>query len=87
MNFGMSNAPSTFAIMMNDAFGPLIWKFVVVNIDNIIVYSQSYQEHLVNLRATLDVLRKQKTCSQAIQVWIPQGRIIIPWTNRLTTWH
>lgn len=45
---------------MNNAFGLLIGKLVVVYLDNIIIYSKDCQKHLDHLWAVLDVLRKHK---------------------------
>lgn len=59
MNFGMKNAPSTFAIFINNAFGSLIGEIVGVYLDEILVYSQNYKDLLGHLQVTLDVLIKQ----------------------------
>ena len=60
MPFGMTNAPNTFIDLMNRVFKPYLDQFVIVFIDDILVYSQSREEHEQHLRIFLQVLREQK---------------------------
>lgn len=60
MLFGLSNAPSTFMRVMNQALQPCIGKFVVVYFDNIMVFSAAVDLHLQHLRDVLTVLRTEK---------------------------
>jgi len=57
--FGLTNAPTLFMDLMNRVFQPYLDKFVVVFIDDILVYSKSYKEHEQHLRQTLQTLRSR----------------------------
>jgi hypothetical protein len=60
MPFGMTNALAAFMDMMNRVFKPQLDKFVVVFIDDILVYSSSEEEHMEHLTMVLQTLRKEK---------------------------
>ncbi|XP_017436974.1 uncharacterized protein LOC108343294 [Vigna angularis] len=60
MPFDVTNAPTIFMDYMNRIFRPYLDKFVVVFIDDIIVYSKSYEEHEDHLRIVLGVLREKE---------------------------
>ena len=53
MPFGLTNAPSAFMDLMNMVFSPYLDKFVIVFIDDILVYSGSLEEHSEHLRIVL----------------------------------
>ncbi|KAA3483688.1 RNA-directed DNA polymerase-like protein [Gossypium australe] len=60
MLFGLTNAPAAFMDMMNRVFQPYLDRFVVVFIDDILVYSKSGEEHDSHLRVVLQILREKK---------------------------
>jgi hypothetical protein len=58
--FGLTNAPSTFMCLMNNISSQYLDKFVLVFIDDILVYSKTKEEHEKHLRVVLQTLRKHK---------------------------
>ncbi|WVZ70587.1 hypothetical protein U9M48_019242 [Paspalum notatum var. saurae] len=60
MSFGLTNAPAFFMYMMNSVFMNELDKFVVVFIDDILIYSKSKEEHKEHLRIVLNRLREHK---------------------------
>jgi hypothetical protein len=60
MSFGLTNAPAFFMNLMNSVFMDYLDKFVVVFIDDILIYSQSKEEHVGHLRMVLQRLREHQ---------------------------
>ncbi|CAA7046066.1 unnamed protein product, partial [Microthlaspi erraticum] len=60
MPFGLTNAPAAFMKLMNNVFREYLDKFVIVFIDDILIYSRSKEEHAEHLRIVLQTLRDQK---------------------------
>ena len=60
MPFGLTNAPATFMDLMNRVFRLYLDQFVVVFIDDILVYSKDAQEHEHHLRIVLKTLRENR---------------------------
>ena len=56
--FGLTNAPTIFMNLMNKIFMPYLDKFVIVFIDDILVYSKNKSEHVTHLRIFLQTLRE-----------------------------
>ena len=60
MPFGLTNAPIAFIDLMNKVFLPYLDQFVIVFIDDILVYSRDEQEHEQHLKIVLQTLREKK---------------------------
>jgi len=60
MSFGVTNAPTIFMDYMNRIFRPYLNKFVVVFIDDILIYSKDREEHAYHLRMVSVVLKEHK---------------------------
>jgi hypothetical protein len=60
ISFGLTNAPNFFMNLMNSVFMDYLDKFVVVFIDDILIYSQSEEEHVDHLRMVLQRLREHQ---------------------------
>ncbi|CAN1154462.1 Transposon Ty3-I Gag-Pol polyprotein [Linum perenne] len=60
MPFGLTNAPAAFMALMNRVFHDYLDKFVIVFIDDILIYSRSREEHEEHLRTTLQRLKDEE---------------------------
>ena len=60
MSFRLTNAPTSFMEMMNGVFRPYLDFFVIVFIDDILVYSKSDENHVRHMRIVLQSLREEK---------------------------
>ena len=59
MLFVLTNAPTAFMDLMNSVFRPFLDRFVIVFIDDILVYSKDREDHDTHLRVVLETLRKK----------------------------
>lgn len=58
--FGLTNAPGTFMHLMHQTFREALDSFVLVFLDDILIYSKTLEEHKLHVRKVLEVLRKEK---------------------------
>ena len=60
MPFGLCNAHTTFMRVMNDVFRPFIDDFVIVYLDDILIFSRTWEEHVKHVKHVLDILVREK---------------------------
>ena len=65
MPFGLTNAPATFMHLMQDIFRPLLDKFVIVFLDDVLIFSKNEEEHEQHVKEVLEILRKHKLYAKA----------------------
>ncbi|XP_059650755.1 uncharacterized protein LOC132296587, partial [Cornus florida] len=78
MPFGLTNAPATFMDLMNRVFSDHLDKFVVVFVDDILVYSASREEHEYHLRVVLQILRDNQLYAkfEKCKFWLPEVKFL-----------
>lgn len=76
--FGLTGAPGTFQAAMNASLSPYLRKFVLVFFDDILIYSQSYEEHLHHLRLVFEVLVRDKWLVKLSKCTFAQRQIHYP---------
>ncbi|GJZ68481.1 putative reverse transcriptase domain-containing protein [Tanacetum coccineum] len=74
MPFGLTNAPTVFIDLMNRVCKPYLDNFVIVFIDDILIYSTSKQEHEEHLQLILELLKKEEFYAKfsKCEFWIPK---------------
>jgi hypothetical protein len=72
--FGLKNAPVIFMNLMNKIFMPYLDKFVIVFIDDILIYSKDKEEHANHLRIALQILREHQLYAKfsKCEFWLDQ---------------
>ncbi|GJS06078.1 putative reverse transcriptase domain-containing protein [Tanacetum coccineum] len=82
MPFGLTNAPTIFIDLMNHVCKPYLDKFVIVFIDDILIYSRNKQEHANHMRIILELLKKEKF--QGLHVDPAKIEAVKNWTSPTT---
>ncbi|GJT96914.1 retrotransposon protein, putative, ty3-gypsy subclass [Tanacetum coccineum] len=70
--FGLTNAPAVFMDLMNRVCKPYLDKFMIVFIDDILIYSRNEKEHEEHLKTILELLKKEELCAKfsKCEFWI-----------------
>ncbi|GJU51916.1 putative reverse transcriptase domain-containing protein [Tanacetum coccineum] len=78
MPFGLTNAPTVFMNLMNRVFKPYLDKFIIVFIDDILIYSKDEKEHEEHLKAILEFLKKEKLYAKfsKCEFWISKVQFL-----------
>ncbi|XP_019244447.1 PREDICTED: uncharacterized protein LOC109224316 [Nicotiana attenuata] len=83
MSFGLTNAPAAFMGLMNRVFRPYLDSFVIVFIDDILIYSRSQEEHEQHLRVVLQTLRDSRLYAKfsKCEFWLASVAFLDPTTG------
>ncbi|GJY47149.1 putative reverse transcriptase domain-containing protein [Tanacetum coccineum] len=78
MPFGLTNAPAVFTDLMNRVCKSFLGKFVIMFIDDILIYSKNKKEHEEYLKAVLELLKKEKLYAKfsKCEFWIPKVQFL-----------
>ncbi|GJW74159.1 putative reverse transcriptase domain-containing protein [Tanacetum coccineum] len=78
MPFGLTNAPVIFMDLMNHVYKPYLDKFLIVFIDDILIYSKNKMEHEEHLKAIMGLLKKEELYAKfsKCEFWIPKVQFL-----------
>nr|GEY85285.1 putative reverse transcriptase domain-containing protein [Tanacetum cinerariifolium] len=78
MPFGPTNAPTIFMNLMNRVCNSYMEKFVIVFIDDLLIYSKSEEKHEVHLKTILDLLKKEKSYAKfsKCEFWLKEVQFL-----------
>ncbi|KAH9255962.1 hypothetical protein BASA81_005999 [Batrachochytrium salamandrivorans] len=86
MPFGLANAPAQFQRMMNALFRDVVGKHVLVYLDDIVIYSDTMDEHVKQVQSVLGVLRDNGLYCKAEKCHFYQTEIKYPWKDSPFVW-
>nr|GFB30466.1 retrotransposon protein, putative, Ty3-gypsy subclass [Tanacetum cinerariifolium] len=89
MPFGLTNAPTVFIDLMNRFGRSYLDKFIIVFIDDILIYSNSKEEHEVHLQLILELLKKEKLFGKfsKCEFWLQERNKVIAYASRQLKIH
>nr|GFA14765.1 putative reverse transcriptase domain-containing protein [Tanacetum cinerariifolium] len=78
MSFGLTNVPAIFMDLMNRVCKPYLDKFVIVFIDDILIYSKNEQDHEEHLKLILEILKRDKLYAKfsKCEFWITKVQFL-----------
>ena len=78
MHFGVTNALAIFIDYMNRIFHPFLDQFVVIFIDDILIYSKTFEEHEEHLRIVLQILKEKKLYAKLskCEFWLEEVKFL-----------